>query len=220
MRTNDPAKHSQSKYQTGLELAFQLARSKLASINIEEQSKKAGTSIKQLDNLKNIHLDYLGSIYVITLPDIVITPVDAKNKPLQSREQLLLIHYLINADGSLPRNEKITYKELQDGATYFPTFYKRSIKPLLDNFDENKDKLLSGAAQLGGIKTDYGDLSVKIDALPRVSITYVFWQGDDELLPEGNILFDSNIEGYLSAEDITVLCEIITWKLIKLSEIF
>ncbi|UCE97286.1 MAG: DUF3786 domain-containing protein [Dehalococcoidia bacterium] len=220
MKTNDPVKHSQSKYQTGLELAFKLAKTKLASINIAEQCKKAGTSIKQVDNLKNIYLDYLGSTYVIKLPEIIITSVDAKNKPLQAREQLILIHYLINADGSVPRNEKITYKELQDGATYFPTFYKRSIKPLLGNFDKNPDKLLSAAAQVGGIKTDYGDLSVKIDALPRVSIIYVFWQGDDELLPEGNILFDSNIKGYLSAEDITVLCEIITWKLIKLSEIF
>ncbi len=215
MKTNNAVTHNHNQYHPGLELAFKLAKSKLASINIEEQCKKAEVSIRQVNNSRKIYLDYLASTYIITLPEILIIPVDVTTKPLQPKEQLLLIHYLINADGSLPVNEKITYKELQDGATYFPTFYKRSIKPLVNNFSDNPDKLLSAAAQLGGVKTDYGDLSVKIYALPRVPIIFLFWQGDDELSPEGNILFDSNINGYLSVEDITVLCEIIAWKLVK-----
>ncbi len=220
MKADDPVTHNQSEYQSGLEWAFKLAKTKFVSLSIEEQCKKAGASIKQVNNSKNIYLDYLGSTYVITLPEIIMIPVDVNNKPLQPKEQLLIIHYLINADGSLPVKDKITYKEIQNGATYFPTFYKRSIKPLLNNFGANPDKILTSAAQLGGIKTDYGDLSVKIDALPRVPIIFVFWQGDDELSPEGNILFNSNIKGYLSVEDITVLCEIITWKLVKLSNNF
>jgi hypothetical protein len=43
----------------------------------------------------------------------------------------------------------------------------------------------------------------------------VLWKGDEEVSPNGNILFDANISDYLSTEDVTVLCETITWKLVK-----
>ena len=48
-----------------------------------------------------------------------------------------------------------------------------------------------------------------------VPVTFVLWKGDEELPPEGNILFDSTISEYLSVEDINVLCEIIAWRLVR-----
>ncbi|UCG54298.1 MAG: DUF3786 domain-containing protein, partial [Dehalococcoidia bacterium] len=159
MKTKKPIVCIQKEYQHGLEIAFILANNKLASIDIEEQCKKAGASFKFEKGKKKIYLDFLGSIYVIVLPDMIISPMDTKHKKLQPREQLLLFHYLINADGSMPTEDKITYKEIKSGATYFPTFYKRSIKLLLDNFGDNPNEILHVAVELGGIKTDYGDLS-------------------------------------------------------------
>jgi len=55
-----------------------------------------------------------------------------------------------------------------------------------------------------------------LKALPRVPLTVTLWLGDEELPPEGNIIFDSSITGYLPTEDITVLCEILVLKLVKL----
>jgi hypothetical protein len=43
----------------------------------------------------------------------------------------------------------------------------------------------------------------------------VLWRGDEELAPNGNILFDANISDYLSSEDVTVLSETIIWKLVR-----
>jgi hypothetical protein len=48
-----------------------------------------------------------------------------------------------------------------------------------------------------------------------VPITLVLWRGDEELAPNGNILFDANISDYVPTEDVTVLCETIIWKLVK-----
>ena len=114
------------------------------------------------------------------------------------------------------RLKVITYKELPEGVNYFPTFYKRAIKPLVTHFGNEPQKLLNCAIILGGYEANYGDVAVTIDAFSRVPITLVLWKGDDELTPEGNIIFDSNISDYLSTEDINVLCETIAWKLIKL----
>ena len=76
--------------------------------------------------------------------------------------------------------------------------------------------MLKAAAGLGGFKAEYGDLSVTIRAFNRVPITLVIWKGDDEFPANANILFDNTIMDYLSAEAIIVLCQTITWKLVKL----
>jgi hypothetical protein len=58
-------------------------------------------------------------------------------------------------------------------------------------------------------------VAVTINAFRRVPITLVLWQGDAELPPASSLIFDATISDYLSTEDISVLCEIITWRLIK-----
>ncbi|MCJ7769689.1 MAG: DUF3786 domain-containing protein [Dehalococcoidales bacterium] len=204
-------------YKYGLNMALKLAGKQLASIDIEDQCEKSGATLKIINDKETILLDYLGSSYIITLSDMDISPACSSQETVQPRDKLLMLHYFINADGSPPTGKMITYKEIPDGATYFPTFYKRAIKPLLDNFAKEPYKFLDIAAKLSGIKAYFGDLSVTINAFRKVPLIFVLWFGDDELAPEGSILFDSNITGYLSAEDITVLCEIIAWRLVGYS---
>lgn len=209
---------SQRNNQRGYELALKLAKQKLASINLEEQCQKAGAELKLPAGKKIITIVYLNRAYQIILPETDVSPL-CSQEPVQPREKLLILHYLIQASGNPITGKKITYKELPDGASYFPTFYKRTIKPLVDNFGQEPQKLLDTANKLGGYRADYGDLSVTINAFSRVPLTLVLWHGDDELTPEGSILFESNISGYLSAEDITVLCETIAWRLVKISQV-
>jgi hypothetical protein len=61
----------------------------------------------------------------------------------------------------------------------------------------------------------YGDVSVTIPAFSRVPITIVVWKGDEEFPPSASILFDDTVLDYLSAEDINVLCQTVTWRLVK-----
>ena len=86
---------------------------------------------------------------------------------------------------------------------------------LLDYFVKEPHLLVAAAGKLGGHKADYGDVAVTINAFSYVPITLVLWRGDKEFKPEGNILFDSTIADYLSTEDINVLCETISWKLVR-----
>jgi len=56
---------------------------------------------------------------------------------------------------------------------------------------------------------------VTINAFAPVSITFVLWRGDEELAPNGNILFEANISDYLATEDVAVVSETIIWKLVR-----
>ena len=196
------------------QLAYKLAREQLAGISdIPLQCRQSGA--RYLPAEKSIVLDYLNRSYRVNIPGGEASLVDSEeNVPV--RDKILLLHYFIRARGTTLSGKMITYKELQEGVNYYPTFFKRSIEPIINNFKDEPQKLLDAAATLGGRKSEYGDLAVTINAFPNVPLTIVLWHGDKEFPPEGNILFDSTIPDYLPTEDITILCEVIAWKLVRL----
>ncbi len=205
----------QKNYEYAYELAYKLACEQLAKIDdIEQQCRKSGTQYQVIDSQKVIIIQYLNQSYLITLPNIEISLVDsAEGVPI--RDKVLILHYFTSAKGTPAANRLITFRELPAGSVYFPTFSKRTIKPILDNFGKEPHLLIDAGEKLGGHKSDYGDTAVAINAFSRVPITIVLWQGDEEFAPQGNIVFDATISDYLPTEAITVLCEAITWRLIR-----
>jgi len=206
---------NQQNYEYGYELAYELACEQLAKFdNIGQQCLKSGARYQVIDSQKIIILEYLNQSYQIVFPDIDISLIDSKEE-VPIRDKILILHYFTQAKGTPITNKIIAFKELPEGANYFPTFSKRAIKPLLDHFGREPERLIDIAEELGGHKVNYGDVAVTINAFSYVPITLVLWQGNGEFTPEGNILFDSTISDYLSTYDITVLCETISWKLVK-----
>ncbi len=206
---------NQNSHEYGYELAYKMASEQLAKItDIEQLCLKSGTHYQVTDSQKAIIVEYLNQSYKVTLPDIEISLIDSEAEvPL--RDKILILHYLTLAKGTPTANKMITYKELPEGSNYLPTFSKRAIKPLADHFGNEPHRLIDAAAKLGGRSVDYGDVAVTINAFRRVPITLVLWQGDAELPPAGSIIFDATISDYLPTEDISVLCEIIAWRLVK-----
>ena len=206
---------NQKNDEYGYKLAYKLACEQLAKVDgIEQQCLKSGARYLEIDSQQVIIIEYLNQSYQITLPDIEISLMDSEEE-VPIRDKILILHYLTSAKGTPTSNKSIAYKELPEGSNYFPTFYKRAIKPLIDHFGKQPHLLVDAAGKLGGYKVDYGDVAVTINAFSRVPITLVLWQGDEEFPPEGSILFDATVSDYISTEDINVLCEIIAWKLVK-----
>ena len=205
----------QKNYEYGYEFAYKLACEQLAKVDVEKQCRKSGAKYLVIDSQPVIIVEYLNQSYQITLPDIVISLVDG-GEGVAIKDKILILHYLTLAKGVPIANKLIAFKELPEGANYFPTFSKRAIKPLIDHFGKQPHRLVDTSAKLGGQEVDYGDVAVTISAFSRVPVTIVLWQGDEEFPPRGNILLDATISDYLSTYDITVVCETIAWKLVKL----
>jgi len=208
-------KHLLLPGQKNYELAYKLACEQLVKIDdIEQQCRKSGAQYRVIDSKKAITIQYLNQSYLITLPSIEISLVDSTEK-VPIRGKVLILHYFTSAKGTPAANRLITFRELPEGSVYSPTFSKRTIQPLLQYFGKDPYLLVDASEKLGGHKADYGDTAVTINAFSRVPITIILWRGDDEFAPQGSIVFDATISDYLPTEDITVLCETITWRLIK-----
>ena len=205
---------NQRNYEYGHKFAYKLACEQLLKIDdINQQCLRSGAQYQVIDSEKIVILEYLNQSYQIVLPDVRISLIDSEEE-VSIRDKILILHYLTLAKGTPLTNKQIAYKELPEGAVYFPTFSKRAVKPLVDYFGEEPQRLVGAAEKLGARKVDYGDLAVTIYAFRYVPITLVLWRGDDEFPPAGSVLFDSTISDYLASEDINVLCETIAWKLV------
>jgi hypothetical protein len=196
------------------QMAYKLAREQLAAItDIEEQCRKSGA--QYLPDRKTIVIDHLNRTYHIGYPEGEVT-LAGSAEAVPVRDKILILHYFTRAKGTPLTGKMITYKELQEGINYYPTFFKRSIDPIINRYNDEPLKLLDAAKRLGGHKAEYGDAAVTIPAFPGVPLTFVLWRGDKEFAPDGNIMFDSTISDYLPTEDITILCEVIAWRLVRL----
>lgn len=205
----------QKNYEITYGLAFKLASEKLTNLpDLAAQCARSDSRYVVDGTSLFIVLKYLNQTYQVTLPDISITLQDSP-QPVELRDEILILHYLTRASGIPLSGQLIAYQELKEGAVYFPSFFKRAVKPLADNLGNCPERLFAAAARLGGSKANLGDASVTIPVFSRVPVTFVIWRGDEEFPPNANILFDSTILDYLSGEDINVISQTISWRLVK-----
>lgn len=198
-----------------LDVAYAQVRKRLATADIEEQCRLSGSEYKRQDSGETATVYYLNQPYLVTFPESKVTPVDGVELPF--REQILILHYLALAKGTAATGKLIPFRDLPGGVVYYPTFSKRTMEPLTRFFGRKPELLVQVCQRLGAQPSDMGDTAVIINAFPRVPTTMVLWYGDEELSPQLNLLFDANIMDYLETEDVTVVCEIITWKLVGYS---
>ena len=202
-------------YEYSLEQAYTLVCEKLLNIeNLERHCENSDSTCSEKDGKKIIKVLYLWEEYTVVLPEMKVFKENEKNE-IPFREKVLILHYLAQAKGTPPSGKYITFRELPEGPVYFRTFSKRTIQPLVKNFGEDPDRLLDAGKDFGGVRSELGDVSIVIPAFNRVPVTIVLWEGDEEFPPDGSVMFDANIQDYLTTEDVTVLSEVITWNLVR-----
>ena len=207
-----PPLPSPGGYERAYAESYDLAFNKLRQADLADVCLKSGAVPVDTDTVR---LRFLNQDYRIDrLPGTVTLGSEAE--PLPIAERLLILHYLVTAGGTPPGNGQISFKEVPEGVVYYPTFYKRAIRPLLTKFGAAPAELIPAAAALfGGVDAHQGDAAVTVQAFPKVAVTWVLWRGDDEFPAEGTILVDRNIQDYLPTEDIVVLCQTIAVKLCR-----
>lgn len=196
------------------ELTLRLACQKLSHLEITAVCQRSGAAFIDEHHLQ---LLYLNRLYSVNTSTGDITLLDKKEEVVPLKDQILILHYLTQAQGTPFTNKIINYGQIEGAKFYTPVFLKRSLDPILQNFGHRPELLLELAQRLGGHKAPYGDVSVSIDPFPRVRIFIILWRGDEEFPPNGNILFDGNIGHYLTSEDVCVLTETLVWKLIRMA---
>ncbi|MCW4051018.1 MAG: DUF3786 domain-containing protein [Candidatus Bathyarchaeota archaeon] len=120
------------------------------------------------------------------------------------------VYYILSgfsdSDHTEPSGELITTKQLR-GTKFGDLSNSGTRERLLRYFGENTDTLRRCTELLGGMKIEfpYGDLAVKINALPLIPITLVITEGDNEFPGDARVFYDRTIESFLDVERINFI---------------
>jgi len=190
--------------QNAYQLSYDNACKQLAQRNDPE--KIAVHSWTQFDGQKSIFsVKYLNETYHVSYPDGRVSFAGRENAvPVTAK--IVILHYLLTVDEQTLTGEIISFKEVPGGMIYLQPFEGRVLGALKAIFGKNAALLEKAAEKISGRKSGYGDGSVTIDILPKLPVTYVIWEGDEEVKPNGTVLFDASVQYCLPTEDLVVAC--------------
>ena len=184
--------------------AWEQARSEWAAADPARRAAQAGCGLSP------------GGVTVpfFTRPHLVTHPggdVSAGGAPAHVAVSILLLHYLLRADGTPPTGEWLAFRELPDGMFYAPSFAQRAEATLAQAFGagsgsrDGLSRLRAAAAAAGGLPLELADAAFAFQALPRLTLAVLVWAGDDEFPAQASVVFDAAAGHYLPAEDLAVL---------------
>jgi hypothetical protein len=201
------------KKQKAYKTVFEIARDTLVDSDCARQCAQAGLKCVEEMNGLSVEVPYFDEIITLHIPRFSFE--SSKNANVTLITKIIILHYINNASGVPLSGEKLAYEDIPSCMHYEPVFTKRVLKPLQNAFGYDKYVFLEAGLALGGKKEEYGDTSFTLFAFPKVPITFILWEGDEEFPPSMKTLFDPSITGYLPLEDIVVIAKLAASRILK-----
>ena len=185
----------------GLDDAYQKAKKDMAGIRPYVVASESGASF---DGGKFI-IPLFHRTFSIQFPEVKVEEVESDTPPPRWIE-VLLMHYLLHADGTPMSAMWITYRHLPDALLFEQRFTSMAMQPLVDRFGNDAEAFRHAALSIGGRPmTRTGDAAFRFLALPKIPMGCILYLGDEEVSSSLNILFDAVAPHYLPTEDLSYL---------------
>jgi len=198
--------------QKNYQQTFDLACAAIKEMDLEERARKAGGYYQKDPDGERIRIECFSEPYHIHFPQIEFHSPAKKTISLVAR--ILILHYLMKADGTPLAAKWVPYKDVPGGMLYASVFARRVTEPLIKEFGDSAKRFKEAGLKMGGFLLDIGDASFIVQAFPQLPLQYVLWVGDEEFPASVQLLFDSSVDHYTSLEDMVVLGQMATGRLI------
>jgi len=195
--------------------ALEKARRDVASLDPWEAAFKSAVDYRETGaNQGEWSVPFWGRRYRVTYPAGEETEEDTGKKP-SIPVTLLIMHYLINADGTPLAEHWVSFREFPGGQGYYPVFQARTALRLVKAFGSDRESFEKAAHSLGGERLSFGDSSFLFRMFPRLWLAVVLNLADEEFPASAQVLFDGSAAHYLPSEDLVVLGELLVSRLIR-----
>jgi hypothetical protein len=154
----------------------------------------------------------------VTLPGFIASQA-SDGQELPAFTQAMLMYHFYTADGTPIAGQWISFSELPDGRFYNQAFQgytggelRRAILQRED-FERAAARLEGEAQGTGSISP--GALAYRFQALPRMPLLVVYWEGDEDLPGSFQVLFDASASHYMPTDGCALLGSTLCRMLIK-----
>lgn len=195
--------------ESNYEKVFSQFKSRFLESNLEETSK-----ILQLKaDDEYLYVPFFCKICRVARETGEIT--GEKNQEISVTDRLTIMHHLCCYQKFAQKSDrKVPFREIREAAVFEAAYNRMALEPLKKAFQGRGDTLLKAGIEIGGKQEKFGDVSITLQAFPTISLTYIFWDSDEEFPAAANILFDNRIAQWTHPESVPVLAETGTKRLI------
>ena len=195
--------------------ALDKAQRAFVKITPGEAAARAGVSFEDLgDHSGRFVVQFLGGCHHIAWRQGTVVRADDQIA-VDIATRIILLHYLLTADGTRMADKWIAFRSLPGGLGYDGAFQRRSCLPLAARFGSDAEAFDVASRALGGESLTYGDASFLFRVLPRVWMAVVVYFVDDEFPASANVLYDASASHYLPTEDLAVLGGLLASRLLR-----
>lgn len=181
---------------------------------LEDDTAKTSKKLGLREDSSFLYVPFFDKLCLVDKKSGEITAEDGEELSVTDRLTIMQhLHYY--QDYALESDKMVPFREIREACIFERAYEKSALQPLMRGFSGHGDKLLEAGLKLGGRQENFGDVSVTLYAFPKIKLTYIFWEADDEFPASANILFDNRITQWTHGESVPVLAETGTRKLLE-----
>ncbi len=156
-------------------------------------------------------LPFLNQTFQILPRTRSIVPLYSQAPKIKSFElDLIILTYLLRVQAMEMSEKMVNEKQIPGGEAFFRGPHSLNTRPMEEVFGEDREAFLSAGRRLNGKVRDLGDAAICLPVLPRVPVTLILWEKDDEFPAKVTVNFDSTISSHLPLDIIWAVIDVVS----------
>lgn len=161
------------------------------------------------NHAKGFLLPMLNQAFQILPKRRSIVPLDTHGPKIKCFElDLIILTYLLRAQAVDLSGKMVNEKQIAGGETFFRGPHSLNTRPMEGIFGQDKEAFLSAGKRLNGKVKKFGDAAICLPVFPRVPLTLILWEKDDEFPAALKVNFDSTISSHLPLDIIWAMINV------------
>jgi len=158
------------------------------------------------DDVKKFYtVSVWGEVYTVYPQEFKIDRIGKNVQNPHDYLNLFIIQYLLKSKEIAIGREWISEKDIPGGTTFFRGPHAIPTHLISKQYVNNIKEFRKRCEQLHGIPLDISDLAYRFEITEHIPVAVLYWEGDDEFLPEAKILYDKTITEHLAPDIIFAL---------------
>ena len=196
-------------------VAEAMAIKALERLDARRQAERLGATVVEAPvGGHALEMEWFGRPIRVTLPGGGVANVRGGDE-VPIWERIVILHYVGSTAPVQAGKDPIGFNEVPSGSFYLDAFIRRAHKPLAGAFGKGPRLLFEAGEIIGAERSAYGDASVAVRVLPKVTITAVVFGADEEFGADAKILYEPSIVSYFVTEDVAVLGGFVAQRLVR-----
>lgn len=183
---------------TTYELVYEHDRKEFCKRDPEKMAEMAGMELRD----GKIIVPYYHTFLTVDIQSGAVANQKKPALPVPVYPRMMTLHHLNGVkEGAKNSGIQIPFRQIPMAAVFDSAYRAMALEPFAQGFSGHLDDFIRAGKALHATPKNMGDHAVTLQCFPKIALTFVFWDGDEDLPANATVLFDQNIADFIHPED-------------------